>query len=191
MGPRICRRCRWRDQVPMKWVRRQTILGEMYKHRPCWFFFLVGGLRLVRIDPSRRGGIKSWHFLECGANSKMATKLEDTRKYSNIHTSAILKFCCWVGGLRLLRIDPSHRGVIDKTWQILGIQENSKMAAKLEKPRKNNNIQKPKNRRNTCWVGGLRLLRINPSRRGGIDETRGKFWEYRKIQKWPPSWKKH
>ena len=32
-------------------------------------------------------------------------------------------------------------------------------------------------------------MRIDPSRRGGIDETRGKLWEYRKNQKWPPSWK--
>ena len=39
------------------------------------------------------------------------------------------------------------------------------------------------------WVGGLWLVRIDPSRRGGINETRGKFWEYTKIQKWPPSWK--
>ena len=34
------------------------------------------------------------------------------------------------------------------------------------------------------------MVRIDPSRRGGINETRGQFWEYRnKKQKWPPSWK--
>ena len=68
------------------------------------------------------------------------------------------------------------------SWEFFGIKDKLKLFKRVQKHRKSTNVAKSENWIVFFWVGGLRMARIDPSLRGGINEPRGKMLVLRKEQ---------